>query len=359
MTINTIERNKDPGDRRVHPVRLVCTVPDVHADVIRGVACDASGRIFTGSYDRSVCVFDGEQFERMRARDTDEPAANLPRGGDPPRYRRWANAHDAAVSVVSTDPANAWVLTGSYDGSCKVWTHEGAQLMNFSNFPGVDKVTGLCYSPATGTYWASGGKGRGRVNVLDPRSPLNVTEFVRGVCGFGDFAVTALHASPNDGDRVFGVVADGVPTRHDVVVWRFEYDATFRVLRAHEDWVEALVRVPHRGGAPEEVYSVGSEGTVLRWRASGDVSTDVWTKEESIDGGDVAGGMACACFSADLGALVTGCEDGTIRIWEPTVSPDDADGCESEPGSEAGDEPTKRNRGWRITWTARKRGCAR
>ena len=343
VTINTVERNKDPVDRRVHPVRLVCTVPDVHADVIRGVACDASGRIFTGSYDRSVCVFDGEQFERMRSRDTDEPAASVP-PRDPPRYRRWADAHDAAVSVVATDPANAWVLTGSYDGSCKVWTHEGAQLMNFSNFPGVDKVTGLCYSPATGTYWASGGKGRGRVNVLDPRSPLNVTEFVRGVCGFGDYAVTALHASPNDGDRVFGVVADGVPTRHDVVVWRFESDATFRVLRAHEDWVEALVRVPHRGETPEEVYSVGSEGTALRWRASGDVSTDVWTKEESIDGSDVAGGTACACFSADLGALVTGCEDGTIRIWEPSVSPDDANGCESGPGSEDGDEPEKESR---------------
>ena len=128
VTINTVERNKDPVDRRVHPVRLVCTVPDVHADVIRGVACDASGRIFTGSYDRSVCVFDGEQFERMRARDADEPAASVP-PRDPPRYRRWADAHDAAVSVVATDPANAWVLTGSYDGSCKVWTHEGAQLM--------------------------------------------------------------------------------------------------------------------------------------------------------------------------------------------------------------------------------------
>ena len=164
------------------------------------------------------------------------------------------------------------------------------------------------------------------------------------MCGFGDYAVTALHASPNDGDRVFGVVADGVPTRHDVVVWRFESDATFRVLRAHEDWVEALVRVPHRGETPEEVYSVGSEGTALRWRASGDVSTDVWTKEESIDGGDVAGGTACACFSADLGALVTGCEDGTIRIWEPSVSPDDANGCESGPGSEDGDEPEKESR---------------
>ena len=97
VTINTVERNKDPVDRRVHPVRLVCTVPDVHADVIRGVACDASGRIFTGSYDRSVCVFDGEQFERMRSRDADEPAASVP-PRDPPRYRRWADAHDAAVS---------------------------------------------------------------------------------------------------------------------------------------------------------------------------------------------------------------------------------------------------------------------
>ena len=118
VTINPVERNQDPVDRRVHPVRLVWTVPDVHADVIGGVACDASGRIFTGSYDRSVCVFDGEQFERMRSRDADEPAASVP-PRDPPRYRRWAEAHDAAVSFVATDPANAWVLTGSYDGSCK------------------------------------------------------------------------------------------------------------------------------------------------------------------------------------------------------------------------------------------------
>jgi hypothetical protein len=54
---------------------------------------------------------------------------------------------------------------------------------------------------------------------------------------------------------MFGVVADGVPTRHDVVVWRFESDTAFRVLSGHEDWVEALVRVPTRGGVPEEVCS--------------------------------------------------------------------------------------------------------
>ena len=348
VTINTIERNKDPADRRIHPVRLVCVVPDVHTDVIRGVACDTSGRIFTGSYDRSVCVFEGEQFERMQTRAPDDPAASLP-PRDPPRYTRWPNAHDAAVSVVSIDPINAWILTGSYDGSVKVWTHEGAQLMHFAGFPGVDKITGLCHSPATGTYWASGGvgHGRGRVHVLDPRSPLDVTKYIDGVCGFGKYGVTSLHASRNDGRRMFGVVADGVPTRHDVVVWRFESDTAFRVLSGHEDWVEALVRVPTRGGVPEEVYSVGGGGTLFRWRGSGDVSTDVWTKEERIEGGDVSGGMACACYSADLGALVTGCEDGTLRIWEPSerageLSPNDeassTDGA-SESGSEAGQTP--------------------
>jgi hypothetical protein len=39
------------------------------------------------------------------------------------------------------------------------------------------------------------------------------------------------------------------------VVWRFESDTAFRVLSGHEDWVEALVRVPTRGGVPEEVCS--------------------------------------------------------------------------------------------------------
>ena len=176
---------------------------------------------------------------------------------------------------------------------------------------------------------------------------MDVTKYIEGVCGFGKFPVTSLFASRNDGRRMFGVVADGVPTRHDVVAWRFESDTAFRGLSGHEDWVEALVRVPTRGGVPEEVYSVGGGGTLFRWRGSGDVSTDVWTKEERIEGGDVSGGMACACYSADLGALVTGCEDGTLRIWEPSerageLSPNDeassTDGA-SESGSEAGQTP--------------------
>jgi len=70
---------------------------------------------------------------------------------------------------------------------------EGARLMHFAGFPGVDKITGLCHSPATGTYWASGGvgHGRGRVHVLDPRSPLDVTKYIDGVCGFGKYVLPA------------------------------------------------------------------------------------------------------------------------------------------------------------------------
>ena len=104
------------------------------------------------------------------------------------------------------------------------------------------------------------------------------------------------------------------------------------------------MRVPHRGETPEEVYSVGERG----YRAS--VASQRRREHGRVDEGGEhrrrrrRRGTACACFSADLGALVTGCEDGTIRIWEPSVSPDDANGCESGPGSEDGDEPEKESR---------------
>ena len=98
---------------------------------------------------------------------------------------------------------------------------------------------------------------------------------------------------------------------------------------------------------PRRCIAWAAAGLCFGGGGSGDVSTDVWTKEERIEGGDVSGGMACACYSADLGALVTGCEDGTLRIWEPSerageLSPNDeassTDGA-SESGSEAGQTP--------------------
>jgi WD40 repeat protein len=92
------------------------------------------------------------------------------------------------------------LITGSYDGSVKIWSHEGLNLDVFEGL--ADAVTGLCYIPSAKNYWIAG-KGK-KLVAFDPRSPTNITQYVRETSRFDEFTVARLHQSPNDPNLVVG-----------------------------------------------------------------------------------------------------------------------------------------------------------
>jgi WD40 repeat protein len=79
-----------------------------HTDIVRGVACSESGKIFSASYDKCVCVYDSERPKE--------------------HYVKYENMHTGAICQLDLDPENNWIITGSYDGSVKIWSHEGRNL---------------------------------------------------------------------------------------------------------------------------------------------------------------------------------------------------------------------------------------
>jgi len=167
-------------------------------------------------------------------------------------------------------------------------------------------VTGLCYVPSVKNYWITG-KNR-KLVAYDPRTPTNITPYVKETSRFDEFHIARLHHPPGS-DVVLGIT-----TARQLVVWRYNPASAFRVLNGHRDWVEALVVVRREAedGIPQ-VYSAGSDGLLLKWQANSELNTDLFTCQEELTGHE--GSILCIIYSTEFDMLITGSEDTTIRLW--------------------------------------------
>jgi WD40 repeat protein len=89
-------------------------------------------------------------------------------------------------------------------------------------------------------------------------------------------------------------------------------------------------------GQNEEVYSVGSDGLILRWQGSSELNTDLFEIEDEVVGHE--GSILCSTYSKDLGMLVTGSDDCTLRLWpvSEAVDAEPAGGIPDEDGDGGG-----------------------
>mmetsp|Transcript_348 Transcript_348/g.594 ORF Transcript_348/g.594 Transcript_348/m.594 type:complete len:555 (+) Transcript_348:210-1874(+) len=264
-----------------------------HTDVIKGLACADNGRIFSAGYDRAICMYDSERPKEACV--------------------RYDKCHDGAICSVTFDTENNWLVTGSYDGTVKLWSQEGRCLDVFDGL--ADTVTGLTYVHATKTYWMSG-KSK-RIVAYDPRTPANITSYIKDTSRFDEFSISKLHQVPLS-DSVVGITTD-----RKLVVWRYNSCAAFRVINGHRDWVEAVTVVRRREDPNQvQVYSAGSDGTIMKWTPTSAVNGDLYSCAEELAGHE--GAVQCLVYSEEMDLLVSGSEDLTIRIWElggPQVRP--------------------------------------
>lgn len=274
-------------------LKFVCKV-ESHTDLVRGLCCSESGKLFSAGYDKAICMYDSE-----RPKDS---------------YQRFENCHEGAICSVAFDTDNNWLITGSYDGSVKIWSQEGRCLDVFEGM--CDTVTGVCYVPSTKNYWITG-KSR-KLVAFDPREPTDITPYVQETSSFGEYAIQKLHQAPGT-DVVIGMTA-----QRQLVLWRYNPSAAHRVLNGHRDWVECLtvVRRDEDGGTPN-VFSAGSDGLIFRWQPNSELNTDLYTCQDQLSGHEAS--IMCITYSDELDMLVTGSEDTTIRLWplaQQVVEPD-------------------------------------
>ncbi|KAL6755154.1 WD40-repeat-containing domain protein, partial [Haematococcus lacustris] len=260
--------------------------PDLcHWDVVKCIVVTETGKIMSGGFDKAICIYEFDKLDKPKE-----------------AFQRIRKCHTAAIVSMAYDHQNNCILSGSIDGSMKVWSMEGSRLLD--KFTSInDQPVCVAYVPPTNMYWASGRFGR--LVAYDPRAPSNVTEYVRDSNSLDRFRVTTLFA-PLHTDLLLGATA-----KRQLVVWQHNKQAAYR--QKHEDWVEVLVVVEDaRPPAQEEIFSGGADGKVLRWQLDAEENCDIYVCVEEIPLHNK--NILAIAYSPELGCLITGGEDSTIQV---------------------------------------------
>jgi WD40 repeat protein len=194
--------------------------------------------------------------------------------------------HDGAVIDVAFNPDGKYVVSGSWDGTARVW--EAASGKEVSRMQHDDYVDSVAFSPDGKNVVSASHDGTAR--VWEAASGREVARLVH------DSAVWSVAFSP-DGEYVGSGSGDGTAR-----VW--EAASGREVARmAHDGAINAVAFSPDG----EYVVSGSIDGTARVW--------------EALSGREVArmahdGPVSSVAFSPDGEYVVSGSEDGTARVWE-------------------------------------------
>jgi WD40 repeat protein len=257
-----------------------------HSDNVRAISCSDTGGIYSAGYDKRICSYD-----------TDSPRESL---------TKHDKCHEGAICCIAFDSQTKTIVTGSYDGQVKIWNQAGRCLDVLATFK--DTVTSICYVSPTNEFWIVGNNRK--ITVYDPRNISEITPHISDVCGFSHFKVQKLHHSLNS-----NVVAGITPTRQ-IVVWKYNASATYRILHGHTDWIEGMGKCTVADG--ESVFTAGQDGRLLRWDCVSSIGADLYACQDVPDPGEgetYRSGIMCMDYSIELDAVITGGVKAEIKIW--------------------------------------------
>ncbi|XP_024530233.1 uncharacterized protein LOC9659693 [Selaginella moellendorffii] len=223
-----------------------------------------------------------------------------------------------AITAVAYDKDAKTLITGSYDGSIKIWSHEGHCMDEFI--------------------------GHSTPSIIDTLAPSDVTEWVADTCGIRNLPLTKGHADwvecvvlcyrkppkiseeENQKPKKKDAANNGGPKR---VTFTAVGDGPISPSSSPEP--EAPVQhqtfisptAPQIGSLLDtEIYSAGADGSILKWKPSPGNNCDSWTMHEYAP--PCGSAVLCMIHDPTSDVLVTGSEDCKIRIWnldtQPTVS---------------------------------------
>merc|ERR1712137_166147 len=238
------------------------------------------GAVATGSTDSLIMVWD--------RRDLSEPALTLV-------------GHSNTVCSLAYSATNNTLLSGSYDGTVRVWQIEGANCLHVveARKPSVLSVAAL----ADGSY-VSGGADK-MIKLWDQQGKL-----IREISGHTDAVRALLQVDLG----LCSAANDGT-----VRVWTLEGEC-LRQYVGHESYVYDMALVD----GVQEFAACGEDQQVTVWKEGQNVQSirhpgSVWSVKyrKSPSGHD---------------ELVTGCSDGMVRIWtkDPALAVSEAEMAQYE-----------------------------
>ncbi|PRP83851.1 hypothetical protein PROFUN_08882 [Planoprotostelium fungivorum] len=235
-------------------------------------------RIVTGSFDRSISIFDSSNGRRTL---------------------KISNAHKAAVSVMTADEDNNRFITGGFDKKVKIWNWDGTVVFEIGGF--VDPISGICYNPITKTIWV--GASSAAPQIFDPLTGINITEFVPGVIPKQQCVISSILFIPNTGEIV------GTSTNNrGLIVWRHNPFSAVCTIKGSDSVVEALTYSSNRFGP--QIFSGGADRTIHKWELLNE--TDIQAQERYRGHTD---SVLCLEYYDTLDMLISGSSDKLIRLW--------------------------------------------
>ena len=149
-------------------IRFHSVLRDAHGEEpVRGILTTESGKVYSCGYDRSLCIWDSDSFslERTEVGLNDKKKkgkkAEAEQEGTLRKIHEVKNCHDGAISAVTFDPDNNWLITGGFDRVVRIWAGDGKPVASIDSFN--DTLTGIAYVPATKTLWMSANSAHPRV----------------------------------------------------------------------------------------------------------------------------------------------------------------------------------------------------
>ncbi len=261
---------REPVPRALVLARKLENVP-LAASVLQGGQSAAfspdGGRVVTGSDDGTVRVW--------RADGRGEPVLLA--------------GHEGPVSTAVFSPDGGRVLTASWDGTARVWSADGrGQAVVLAGHGGP--VSTAAFSPDGRRVVTASWDGTARVWAADGRGEPVMLE------GHQEAVVAAAFSA--DGRRVVTASQDGTAR-----VWNADGSGQPIVLDGHAGAVVGA------GFSPDgrRVLTASWDGTARLWSADGQREPMVLSGHDGL--------VQSAAFSPDGARVVTASSDGTARVW--------------------------------------------
>ena len=200
--------------------------------------------------------------------------------------------HRGPVRAAAFSGDGRWVVTGSRDGTARVWRADGtgpARILKGH----TGEVLAVAFSPDGRQVVTASADRTARVWRVEGGAGAEV---LMGHTG----EVVAVAFSPN-GARVVTASRDGTAR-----VWRVDGSGTPEVLRGHQQAVVAVAFSPD--GA--RVVTASRDGTARVWRTKGGEALAVLPHP---------GDVRAVAFSPEGTRVATACVDGAARVWHADV----------------------------------------